>query len=79
MITYSEIQFFPIRAAFNLTWREQPAGKIWSYIAPKGILLASGGEPDETLPDRRARYADFPPFRAIAYPALPAKYDLSPQ
>jgi len=73
----SEIQFFPIRAAFNLTWREQPAGKIWSYIAPKGILLASGSEPAETLPMRRARYADFPPSRAIAYPALPAKYESS--
>ena len=77
-LPYSESQFFPIRAAFNLTWREHPARKIWSYIAPKGILLAQGRDPDETLTNRQARYADFPAFRSIAYPALPAKYDRTP-
>lgn len=71
----SEVQFFPIRAAFNLTWRDQPAGKIWSYIAPKGILLASGKEPRESPIIRQARYVDFPTFRGIAYPPLPAKYE----
>jgi len=74
-LPYSEIQFFPIRAAFNLTWRQQPAGKIWSYIAPKGILLAPGREPSDTLATRQTCYADFPPFRGVAYPELPAQYD----
>lgn len=78
-LPYSEIQFFPKRAAFNLTWREQPAGKIWSYIAPKGILLAQGSEPSDTLASRQTRRVDFPPYRGIAYPKLPQKYDRTPQ
>ena len=78
-LPYSEIQFFPIRAAFNLTWREQPAGKIWSYIAPKGILLGAGSEPGDTLATRQSRYTDFPPFRGIAYPKLPTQHDRTPQ
>ena len=78
-LPYSEIQFFPIRAVFNLTWREQPAGKIWSYIAPKGILLGAGCEPGDTLAARQICYADFPPFRSIAYPKLPPQYDRTPK
>ncbi len=74
-LPYSEIQFFPQRAAFNLTWRAPPAGKISSYIVPKGILLAGGTEPTEPRTTRQDRYADFPPFRGIAYPARPARYE----
>lgn len=70
-LPYSDMYFFPIRAAFNLGWHETPARRISSYIAPKGRLLAAGAEPGETPAERRARYADFPPFRGIAYPALP--------
>ena len=61
-LPYSDMYFFPKRAALNLTWREDPARRIASYIAPKGILPHEGPE------IRRTRYADFPPFRGISYP-----------
>lgn len=76
-LPYSALWFFPVNAAFNLTWREDPAREISSYIAPKGKLLASGAEPGEPLTDRRTRHADFPPFRGIAYPPLPARWTRS--
>lgn len=67
-LDYHAIWFFPVRAAFNLTWREAPGRTISSYIAPKGTLLRAGAEPSEDRATRAARYADFPPFRGIAYP-----------
>jgi hypothetical protein len=68
-LDYHAICFFPVRAAFNLTWREAPERKISSYIAPKGTLLRAGVTPPEAAVARAARYAAFPPFRGIAYPA----------
>ncbi|MFY0691947.1 MAG: hypothetical protein JXR14_08530 [Paracoccaceae bacterium] len=70
-LPYSHMWFFPKLAAFNLSWNEAPARTISSYIAPRGKLLAAGAEPDEPLARRQARYRDFPPFRGIAYPAIP--------
>jgi hypothetical protein len=67
-LPYSAMYFFPVRAAFNLTWREDPLRTISSYVAPKGKLLKAGDEPQESVADRHQRYADFPPFRGIAYP-----------
>jgi hypothetical protein len=67
-LPYHAMYFFPRLAAFNLTWREAPGRTISSYVAPKGKLLAEGAEPGESLAERRARYADFPPFRGIVYP-----------
>jgi hypothetical protein len=66
--------FFPTNAAFNLTWREDRACVISSYVVPRGKLLAAGAEPVESLAKRRARYADFPAFRAVAYPPIPARW-----
>ena len=63
-LPYSDMFFFPKRAALNLTWREDPARRIASYIAPKGLI------PPEDLATRCTRYADFPPFRGITYPPL---------
>lgn len=66
--------FFPKNAAFNLTWNEgwlgpdAPPARIDSYATPKGLLTGPGRPPD---PGRAAHYADFPPFRGIAYPAIP--------
>ncbi|MEM9854395.1 MAG: hypothetical protein AAF841_08055 [Pseudomonadota bacterium] len=74
-LPYHAMWFFPMRAALNLTWREDPARKISSYIAPKGTLLAAGAAPSETRAQRAARYADFPPFRGIAYPVIPGGAD----
>lgn len=67
-LPYSEMYFFPKVCALNLTWRAHPLRTISSYIAPKGTLLAAGADPTEPPQARRMRYADFPPFRAIAYP-----------
>ena len=41
-LPYSALYFFPKRAAFNITWREQPVRVISSYIAPKGCLTKPG-------------------------------------
>jgi len=76
-LPYHEMWFFPTNAAFNLTWRENPARMISSYVAPRGKLLAAGGEPEEGLATRRAHYADFPAFRGIAYPAIPTCWTAS--
>lgn len=67
-LPYSDIYFFPKLCALNLSWAERPERAIRSYIAPRGTLLASGAEPGESRSERQARYDDFPPFRAIAYP-----------
>jgi len=67
-LPYSEMWFFPKLAAFNLVWRPEPLCTISSYIAPRGMLLRAGERPDEDKATRAARYADFPPFRGIAYP-----------
>lgn len=67
-LSFHEVWFFPRLAAFNLTWREAPEGRILSYIEPRGRLLGAGDVPAEPKGARRARYADFPPFRGIAMP-----------
>jgi hypothetical protein len=67
-LPYHAMYFFPKLAAFNLTWREDPERTIASYVPPRGTLLAAGAEPAESLAERRARWADFPPFRGICYP-----------
>jgi hypothetical protein len=73
-LPYHEQWFFPVNTAFNLTWREEPARVISSYAAPRGKLLAAGADPVEGLAQRQARYTDFPPFRGIAYPTIPARW-----
>lgn len=67
-LDHTDIEFFPKRAAFNLQWRENGQKSIYSFIAPKGLLLRAGDAPAEDAATRAARYADFPPFRGIAYP-----------
>ena len=68
-LPYAAMEFFPKLAAFNLTWKEgAPGRKVSSYVAPRGTLIPAGGAPPEGPSRRRARHADFPPFRAIAYP-----------
>ncbi|HMU87719.1 MAG TPA: hypothetical protein PKC11_08845 [Agitococcus sp.] len=36
--SYSEMQFFPKFAAFNISWHEQPKKQIYSFVDPKGYL-----------------------------------------
>ena len=67
-LPYSEMWFFPKLAAFNLVWRPVSLRTISSYIAPRGMLLRAGEEPDVPLVTRQKAYADFPPFQGIALP-----------
>lgn len=67
-LAYSDIWFFPKLCAFNLVWRPNPLRRIDSYIAPRGRLLIAGQNPDESPKKRRARYADFPPFKGVNQP-----------
>lgn len=61
-LMFQELYFFPKLAAFNVTWREDPRQRMLSYIKPKGHLHPIDPEA------RKARYADFPPFRGIQMP-----------
>ena len=70
-LEFHEIWFFPKNAAFNLQWRQEPGHRILSYSAPMGRLADTGLTPD---PQRHERHADFPPFRAISYPAVPGQW-----
>jgi len=37
-LSYSQLQFFPKLAAFNIGWHERPRRRIDSFIAAKGCL-----------------------------------------
>jgi hypothetical protein len=37
-LPYSQLQFFPKLAAFNIGWHERPRRRIASFIAPNGCL-----------------------------------------
>ncbi|HHY50442.1 MAG TPA: hypothetical protein GYA10_11910 [Alphaproteobacteria bacterium] len=42
-LPYSELEFFPRYAAFNIGWRETPRRRIRSYIRPRlGVLTRPG-------------------------------------
>ena len=55
-LPYHTMWFFPKLAAFNLHWREEPQGRIDSYIAPRGTLTKPGfgnhgGDHSDWYPD----------------------------
>jgi hypothetical protein len=72
-LPFHAITFFARRAALNLTWREAPERRISSWIGPTRKILRPGEVPPPEA-ERRARYADFPAFRGITYPPLPAAW-----
>jgi hypothetical protein len=39
-LPYSELQFFPRLAAFNIGWHEHPLRRISSFAPPRGLLTA---------------------------------------
>lgn len=42
-LPYSELEFFPKLAAFNIGWRDRPARRISSFIPPRrGVLTKPG-------------------------------------
>ena len=45
-LPYSDMEFFPKFAAFNLQWREEPIRSIYSFIPPRGGRLTEPGKPN---------------------------------
>jgi hypothetical protein len=58
-LPYSELQFFPRLAAFNIAWHERPKRRIYSFIPPRGLLTKPG------MGNEAGTHADF-------YPGFPA-------
>lgn len=61
-LQYSELYFFPNRAAFNLTWSEKPKRTVKSYVSPKGLLTKPGMDGHDA--DHSIWYDDFPELAA---------------
>lgn len=76
-LDYHEMWFFPRLAAFNLTWRENPERRIAGYMPRRITLLRAGEAPAEPAESRARRHADFPPFRGIRYPDVPASSEVA--
>ena len=60
-LPYSQLQFFPKLAAFNIGWRERPRRRIDSFIAPRGCLTRTGL--DNQAGDHSHHYPGFPALR----------------
>jgi hypothetical protein len=59
-LPYSELQFFPKLAAFNIGWHERPKRRIYSFAAPRGLLTKPGA-------------ANHDGSHAEAYPGFPGR------
>jgi len=60
-LPYSRMEFYPVRAAFNLNWRDRPDRIIKSYAAPAGCLTRPGM--DNHGGDHSHSYQGFPARR----------------
>jgi hypothetical protein len=79
-LPYSELQFFPNLAAFNIGWHEKPRRRISSYAHPRGLLTKPGMA--NHAGDHSDQYRGFPepaatyravqdivaPFRLLSWP-----------
>lgn len=45
-LPYHVLEFFPLYAAFNITWRQEPERQIYSMIPPRRGLLTRAGNPN---------------------------------
>jgi len=54
-LPYSELQFFPKLAAFNIGWHERPKRRIDSFIPPRGCLTRPGMENHHNRPEEGHR------------------------
>lgn len=63
-LPYSEMMFFPKRAAFNIQWHERPSRTIYSHVTPRGHLTKPGKANHEG--DHRAAYVGM--LRDLATP-----------
>ena len=57
-LPYSELQFFPRMAAFNIGWHESPKKTIYSFMQPRGYLTRPGFENHDG--DHSSEYPGFP-------------------
>jgi hypothetical protein len=57
-LPYSEMEFFPKYAAFNLSWQDTPKRQIYSYIPPRRGWLTRPGLPNHAGV-HSAAYRDF--------------------
>lgn len=57
-LPYSELQFFPKLAAFNIGWHEFPRRRISSFAPPRGVLTKPGFANHEG--DHSDQYRGFP-------------------
>ena len=64
-LPYSEMQFFPTFAAFNLGWHERPKRRIQSYIPPARGILTEPGKANHSG-DHSPEYPGFPEPRGRA-------------
>jgi hypothetical protein len=60
-LPYSELQFFPKLAAFNIAWHETPKRCITSFAPPRGLLTKPGMANHDG--DHSAHYRGFPRLR----------------
>jgi hypothetical protein len=62
-LPYSELQFFPKLAAFNIGWHERPRRRITSFADPRGLLTKAG------MPNGAGDHSDlYPRFPALVRP-----------
>ena len=69
-LPYSELQFFPKLAAFNIGWHEFPKKRITSFAPPRG-LLTKKGQPNNTG-DHSRHYSGFPSLAKVHTGHLPS-------
>jgi len=63
-LPYSQLQFFPKLAAFNIGWHERPRRRIDSFIDPRGCLTRPGM--DNHRGDHSSLYPSFPELSRAA-------------
>ncbi len=57
-LPYHDLEFFPRFAAVNVTWREMPDRRIYSYIPPRRGWLTKQGMPN-AVGSHEAEYAEW--------------------
>jgi hypothetical protein len=62
-LPYSDLQFFPMLAAFNIGWHEAPKRTIYSFIQPRGFLTKPGFP--NHVGNHAELYEGFPKIRRI--------------
>jgi hypothetical protein len=64
-LPYSELQFFPKLAAFNIGWHDIPRRRITSFAQPRGLLTKPGMS--NHTGSHRTQYAGFPKLKPVRH------------